>query len=220
MDSDRGHGVQTRTLGGEMRSGAVVRLIVVGMALATLAGCTGASPSPSLTNPPTPAPTVSSKPTHTATPQPTIAPTRAPRFSPPAEGKYVYDYADVIQAAEASQVNSAAAAFAKKYSCNVWFVTEIVDHVSQVSTENAANYATQILREWSSRCDVVFVYLTAGRENYYSWDCETAGMPVPNEGFWTEMRTGLLPSFDKGHFVTAFNGVMSRFGKLLAAAAP
>ena len=220
MDSDRGHGLQTRTLGEEMMSGAVVRLILVGLALASLAGCAVTTPSPSPTNPPAATPTAPPRPTYTATPKPTIAPTRAPRFSPPAEGKYLYDYAGVLPAAAASKVNSAAAAFAKKYSCNVWFVTEIVVHVSQVSSDNAADYAKAILREWGGRCDVVFVYVTDGRENYYSWDCETAGMPDPGEGFWTEMRTGLKPSFYKGDFVTAFNGVMSRFGKLLAASAP
>jgi hypothetical protein len=192
--------------------------------LAVAAGCssrggflekTDASPSaaaPSVTATPLPTGT----PTPVPTPTPTPRPTPPPRFGAPADGQYVYDTAKLMSSASAKKVNDAAVAFAKKYSCHIWFYTERVKLADQVTGSNAQGDATEILHEWGGSCDIVFLYLTDARDTWYSWAAETTGV-YDSSDFWTQTTTKVQPFFKKGDLAGGFNTVIARFSTFLDA---
>jgi hypothetical protein len=200
---------------------AVLALAVV---LAALAGCssqggflektTGPDPSaaaPSMTETPRPTDTPTPRPTPTHTPRPTAP----PRFGAPTEGQYVYDTAKQMSSASATKVNASAVAFAKKYSCHIWFYTEQVKLADQVTGDNARSDAEEILREWGGGCDIVFLYMTDARDTWYSWGTDTTGVYGFPSDFWDQVAAAVQPYFHKSDVAGGFNAVIARFSKLL-----
>ena len=200
----------------------VVCLVVAAIAI----GGTAARPTPFPTDPLlaavatdtlAPMPIDVPAPTLGPTPVPTVAwtpdPTPTPRFPATTPGQYVYDWAKILYQSQADSVNAAAAAFATKHNCNIWFATESFGSASQATSARVAADAAEILREWSTGCDIVFVLLVVNHQPSWS-EVNWMGPSLPSD-FYNTVYSASNPYRDKLYIADEFTSVIKTFDKAL-----
>jgi hypothetical protein len=202
--------------------GSIGRIAVAGFAAALIAGCAGqaATPAPTIyVSRATTAPAAAAQ-----TPTPPATDTAVPSapllYETPAPGQSVYDHGKFLSVNNARAVNLAGAAFATKYGCSAWFITETMHSADQVTHGNALKEAHEIQNEWAVKCDFIFVFMSDNRDTWFAWGYVTDGMPdASGSVFEDAVDKATTPLMKQGNRAGAFLNAIKEFGKVLTPAA-